>query len=77
MNAQASADQRLSDLGIVFPPPPAPFRAYGEIIPVPGHAISLICRHYGNEISPPDVFAPGAPGRELNLHQPWLTITCQ
>ena len=34
MSTQASADQRLSDLGIALPPPPTPFGAYVETVKI-------------------------------------------
>jgi Putative translation initiation inhibitor, yjgF family len=34
MSTQASAEQRLSDLGITLPPPPTPFGAYVETVKI-------------------------------------------
>ncbi|PZV36469.1 RidA family protein [Mesorhizobium kowhaii] len=34
MSTQASAEQRLSDLGIALPPPPTPFGAYVETVKI-------------------------------------------
>jgi enamine deaminase RidA (YjgF/YER057c/UK114 family) len=34
MRAQASAEQRLGELGIVLPPPPTPFGAYVETVQI-------------------------------------------
>jgi enamine deaminase RidA (YjgF/YER057c/UK114 family) len=34
MSKQASAEQRLSDLGIALPPPPTPFGAYVEAVKI-------------------------------------------
>src|SRR5471030_1978766 len=34
MSAQASAEQRLSELGIALPPPPTPFGAYVETVKI-------------------------------------------
>ena len=56
MSAQASAEQRLSELDIALPPPPTPFGAYVEtvkignlfflrgMLPVVGHELQYVGR---------------------------------
>ena len=43
MSAQASAEQRLSELDIALPPPPTPFGAYVETVKIGNPLFPLRC----------------------------------